>query len=125
MSIFIAIGIGGWEAAAKNGLQSPARSACDGRARVSRSAADKAASWNDVLILTPPIRLEGRYLISRSISSIESPAAEAYLGSLAAGPVEALLSYHGERFIDRVELAARSDPNFAYAGGRLEIQDDR
>src|SRR4051794_30454474 len=56
MFIFIAIAMGGREAAAKNGLQSPARSACDGRARPRRSPADKAASLNDVLMLTSAYR---------------------------------------------------------------------
>jgi len=34
------------------------------------------------------------------------------LGSVGAGPLEDLLSDHGEHFIDRVEAAARSDPRF-------------
>ncbi len=32
---------------------------------------------------------------------------------LSAGPIEDLLSLYGERFIDRVELEAKSDPLFA------------
>lgn len=34
------------------------------------------------------------------------------LANLAAGPVEDLLVYHGERFIDRVVVRARRDPVF-------------
>jgi hypothetical protein len=32
---------------------------------------------------------------------------------LSAGPIESLLSVHGEGFIDRVEAEARKDPTFA------------
>ena len=38
---------------------------------------------------------------------------------LSAGPVENLLAKHGERFIDRVEAAARKDPKFAKLLGGL------
>lgn len=34
------------------------------------------------------------------------------LANLAAGPVEDLLVYHGDRFIDRVETLAKSDAIF-------------
>lgn len=34
------------------------------------------------------------------------------LGSLAAGPIEDLLSQHGEAFIDRIEVFARDNPKF-------------
>jgi hypothetical protein len=34
------------------------------------------------------------------------------LTNLAAGPLEDLLVYHGERFIDRVEVLSRRDPQF-------------
>ena len=32
----------------------------------------------------------------------------------AAGPIESLLAWHGERFIDRVETEARRSPAFAH-----------
>lgn len=39
------------------------------------------------------------------------------LAQLAAGPLEDLLSYHGEQFIDRVETLARIDSRFAFLLG--------
>ena len=39
------------------------------------------------------------------------------LGQLAAGPLEDLLSRHGELFIDRVEALARTDSRFAFLLG--------
>ena len=32
---------------------------------------------------------------------------------LSAGPIEELLALHGEKFIDRIEAEARTDPTFA------------
>ena len=37
---------------------------------------------------------------------------ERLLGNLAAGPLEDLMRSHGERFIDRVEQEANSNPRF-------------
>lgn len=37
---------------------------------------------------------------------------EDVLGSLAAGPIEDLMSQHGEHFIDRIEIFARDNPKF-------------
>ena len=47
------------------------------------------------------------------LAVIAEPRANSCVGILAAGPVEDLLSHHGARFIERVEVAARSNPNFA------------
>ena|SRR5579872_6959108 len=61
------------------------------------------------------------------LAVVADPRAQLYLGHLAAGPVEDLLSYHGEKFIDRVELAARSDPSFAFMLGgvwKFKMTDD-
>jgi hypothetical protein len=44
---------------------------------------------------------------------VEDSSAHCYLGQLAAGPIEDLLSYHGQQFIDRVETTARANPTFA------------
>ena len=38
-------------------------------------------------------------------------------GDLAAGPLEELLYFHGADFIDRVEQAAQSDPQFNHLLG--------
>ncbi len=46
---------------------------------------------------------------------VEDPAAHCYLGKLAAGPIEDLLSHHGQQFIERVEGFARTNPAFASA----------
>jgi hypothetical protein len=48
---------------------------------------------------------------------------EPFLGNLAAGPMEDLLSYHGDAFIDRVEVQAKKDPKFSYMlGGVWQFQ---
>jgi hypothetical protein len=39
------------------------------------------------------------------------------LAYLAAGPLEELLSYHGEAFIERVEERAKTDPKFNHLLG--------
>jgi hypothetical protein len=43
---------------------------------------------------------------------IGSESPNRLLAVLAAGPLEDLLAYHGEAFIDRVEAEARRDPRF-------------
>jgi len=47
------------------------------------------------------------------LAALEDPRIEVHLGTLAAGPLEDLLSKHGENFIDRVEIEAKSNPKFA------------
>jgi hypothetical protein len=42
----------------------------------------------------------------------ERDTEEIVAGNLAAGPVEDLLSYYGESYIERVEELAREDPRF-------------
>ena len=44
---------------------------------------------------------------------LDEPRAAPYLDVLAAGPLEDLLSFHGEAFIERVERAAIFNPRFA------------
>jgi hypothetical protein len=39
------------------------------------------------------------------------------LAALSAGPVEDLLTYHGDKMIDTVEAEARRDPRFAHVLG--------
>ena len=57
------------------------------------------------------------------LMAVEDPRLEQYLGTLAAGPLEDLLSYHGEAFIARVEAEARSNPKFAWLlGGIYQYQ---
>ncbi|MDH0865381.1 DUF6869 domain-containing protein [Mitsuaria sp. GD03876] len=61
------------------------------------------------------------------LAAVRDPRCTPYLNTLAAGPMEDLLSYHGALFIDRVEAQARSDPRFAsFLGGvwRFEMTDD-
>jgi len=43
---------------------------------------------------------------------LEADSSETILSNLAAGPLEDLLSEHGEKFIDEVELKARQNPKF-------------
>jgi hypothetical protein len=47
------------------------------------------------------------------LAALVQPRVEAYLGTLAAGPLEDLLCAHGETFIDRIEVEAQSNPKFA------------
>lgn len=47
------------------------------------------------------------------IAALHDPRFGVHLGLLAAGPLEDLLSAHGQSFIDRVETQARSNPEFA------------
>jgi hypothetical protein len=42
---------------------------------------------------------------------------------LAAGPVESLLSWHGPRFIDRIEAEAHRNPLFSHVLGGVWRQD--
>ena len=57
------------------------------------------------------------------LNALEDPRLEKHLGTLAAGPLEDLLSYHGEAFIARVEAKAKSNPKFAWLlGGVYQYQ---
>lgn len=49
--------------------------------------------------------------------ALESPICVPHLGVLAAGPLEDLLSYHGEDFIERVEAEAKVNAKFAHLLG--------
>jgi hypothetical protein len=51
------------------------------------------------------------------LAALDDPRMETSLGVLAAGPLEDLLSLHGEAFISRVEDTARSNPKFAWLLG--------
>ncbi|NUO75917.1 MAG: hypothetical protein HOQ32_07875 [Lysobacter sp.] len=57
------------------------------------------------------------------MSILSTPRAEPILGTLAAGPLEDLLSYHGAAFIERVETEASTNPEFAsLLGGVWQFQ---
>ena len=47
------------------------------------------------------------------VEAIDQPRMEPYLGHLAAGPLENLLTMYGPAFIDRVEQRARSNAKFS------------
>ncbi len=51
------------------------------------------------------------------LEAMSQPRMEAYLGILAAGPLENLLTKHGPDFIERVELLAKSNTKFAWLLG--------
>ncbi len=51
------------------------------------------------------------------LDALKQPRMEPHLGTLAAGPLEDLLSMHGENFIERVESEARRNPAFAWLLG--------
>jgi hypothetical protein len=64
---------------------------------------------------------------SAILAALEDPRMEASLEVLAAGPLEDLLSLHGETFISRVEEAARSNQKFAWLLGgvwQFQMSDD-
>ncbi|WP_423221938.1 DUF6869 domain-containing protein [Ideonella margarita] len=57
------------------------------------------------------------------VATVSDPRAEPFLGVLAAGPMEDLLGYHGPSFIERVEVEARRNPQFAWMlGGVWQCQ---
>jgi hypothetical protein len=59
--------------------------------------------------------------------AVDSPRCAPHFGVLAAGALEDLLSWHGEAFIERVEIQARESAAFArLLGGvwRFEMSDD-
>lgn len=57
------------------------------------------------------------------LAALENPRIEVHLGTLAAGPLEDLLSKHDENFIGRVEAEAKSNPKFAwFLGGVWRYQ---
>jgi hypothetical protein len=47
------------------------------------------------------------------LAALQDPRTEPYLGVLAAGPLEDLLSHHGQAFIERVETEARANAKVA------------
>lgn len=51
------------------------------------------------------------------LMALESPICQPHLGVLAAGPLEDLLSHHGEDFIQRVEAEAKANAKFAHLLG--------
>lgn len=57
------------------------------------------------------------------LSALSDSRAKPHLATLAAGPLEDLLSYHGAAFIERVEREARLNPEFAsLLGGVWQFQ---
>jgi Family of unknown function (DUF6869) len=61
------------------------------------------------------------------LTALKDKRLEPSLGIIAAGPLEDLLSFHGEKFIERVEKEARSNPTFAHLLGGVwqsNIRDD-
>ena len=57
------------------------------------------------------------------LAALNDRRTDAYINILAAGPLEDLLSQHGEAFIDRVEAQAAADPRFAsLLGGVWQLQ---
>ena len=57
------------------------------------------------------------------LATVADARAQPFLGLLAAGPIEDLLSIHGATFIDRVEREARQNPRFAWTlGGVWQLQ---
>jgi hypothetical protein len=73
------------------------------------------------------VRLVMRAFPDSDYYAQELTDAQKVCGELAAGPVEDLLSFHGNRFIDRFEEEARSDRRMAWILGgawQLQMSDD-
>jgi hypothetical protein len=51
------------------------------------------------------------------LDALSQPRMEPHLATLAGGPLEDLLSLHGESFIERVEAEARANLKFAWLLG--------
>jgi hypothetical protein len=62
--------------------------------------------------LTDMIRSDPERLWRLTITILRDASDPLYQAYVAAGPLEDLLRYHGERFIDRVESLAKSEPWF-------------
>jgi hypothetical protein len=59
--------------------------------------------------------------------ALDEPLCAPHLGTLAAGPLEDLLSYHGAAYVDRVESMAKDNPKFAWLLGGVwqsQMSDD-
>ena len=63
------------------------------------------------------VEVDPEHAWSAILAALEDPRMQESLGVLAAGPLEDLLSIHGERFIGRVESTARANPKFAWLLG--------
>jgi hypothetical protein len=50
-----------------------------------------------------------------TVKMIKKTTDESALAYIAAGPLEDLLAYHGDVFIERIEMLARQDPHFCVA----------
>lgn len=59
-------------------------------------------------------QIVGRYPNAELLSA-EDTEAKQVVGRIAAGPLEDLLGYHGEDFIDRIEEEVRCDPRMRWA----------
>ncbi|HKV11997.1 MAG TPA: hypothetical protein VJ725_27885 [Thermoanaerobaculia bacterium] len=51
------------------------------------------------------------------VRMVELAPSEAAVDVIAAGPLEDLLCFHGEAFIERIEKEAKEDPHFRFALG--------
>lgn len=63
------------------------------------------------------VREHPEYAWQVILAALEDPRLEPFLGILAAGPLEDILSYHGEAFIERVQAEAMANPRFAWLLG--------
>lgn len=61
------------------------------------------------------------------LATLADKRATPFLPILAAGPLEDLLSYHGQAFIERVEIEAKQNKDFAWLLGgvwQFEMSDE-
>jgi hypothetical protein len=86
-----------------------------------------AENWWAIEKLLDPSRKEPEEAWKVIIAVLERTALSAQVvASLAAGPLDDLLGYHGLMFIGRVEELARSDPDFnLLLGGVWKNKNDR
>ena len=72
--------------------------------------------WADV-VLSSDVKDDPERAWECIMHAVAQPGYDKHFGVLAAGPLENLLSFHGDSFIDRVETTARQNPHFAFLLG--------
>ncbi len=73
--------------------------------------------WAISAVIMFPIKKEHEALWEFVIRTFEREMSDEAFGALAAGPLEDLLGFFGELYIDRVEELARKNPRFNYLLG--------
>ncbi len=73
--------------------------------------------WAISTVIMFPINKKHHALWEFIIRTFEREMSDSAFGALAAGPLEDLLGFFGELYIDRIEELARQNPRFNYLLG--------